>query len=105
MVTPSLVYSPGFSRQGMHMAARRKTSTAKKQKKKKASVRTKAKPAARPATRRRARQDALALERARLEKNKALVLAFYAKMIGEKDPEAARRFMGNRYVQHSPYAK
>lgn len=51
------------------------------------------------------REDSLARERARLEANKKLVLAFYAKMIGEKDPEAARAFMADPYVQHSPYAQ
>lgn len=64
--------------------------------------------AKRPATRRSRparRTGALARERARLEGNKQLVLAFYAKMIGEKDPEAARAYMGERYVQHSPYAQ
>jgi predicted SnoaL-like aldol condensation-catalyzing enzyme len=47
----------------------------------------------------------LAQERARLERNKKLVVAFYQKLIGEKDAQAARRFMGNPYVQHSPYAE
>ena len=74
------------------MAARSKKKAGKKPQR---TVRRK------PATTR----DALARERARLEKNKRLVLAFYAKMIGEKDPEAARPFMGERYVQHSPYAQ
>lgn len=44
-------------------------------------------------------------ERARLARNKKLVLAFYQKMIGEKDPVAARRYMGSAYVQHSAYAE
>ncbi|HEY6453843.1 MAG TPA: ester cyclase [Steroidobacteraceae bacterium] len=39
-----------------------------------------------------------------LARNKALVLAFYKKLIGEKDYEAARRYMGNEYRQHAPYA-
>jgi len=47
----------------------------------------------------------LQTERARLARNKKLVLAFYRKMIGDKDPEGARRYMGNPYVQHSAYAK
>ena len=47
----------------------------------------------------------LAAERRRLARNKRLVLAFYRKMIGEKDPEAARRYMREPYVQHSPYAE
>ena len=83
------------------MAARAK----KKQKKnprvavkKKAAPRRKAAPAKR-------RLDPLAREKARLAANKRLVLEFYRKMIGEKDPEAARKHMGAVYRQHSPYAK
>ena len=49
--------------------------------------------------------DTLAAEKARLEANKKLVLAFYEKMIGDKDPEAARRYMAATYKQHSAYAK
>jgi len=49
--------------------------------------------------------DTFAAERARLEANKKLVLAFYQKMIGDKDPEAARVYMGETYVQHSAYAR
>lgn len=78
-----------------------------------AALKKKKKKTARPAARKRAVKAApraaadtsLAREKKRLAKNKQLVLAFYAKMIGEKDPEAARSFMGERYVQHSPYAK
>ena len=44
-------------------------------------------------------------ERARLARNKKLVLAFYQKMIGDKDPEGARRYMGSPYIQHSAYAR
>ena len=47
----------------------------------------------------------LTREQMRLEANKELVLAFYRKMIGEKDPEGARAYMGEPYRQHSPYAK
>ena len=47
----------------------------------------------------------LASERRRLARNKRLVLAFYEKMIGQKDPEAARRYMREPYKQHSPYAE
>ncbi len=65
----------------------------------------KKKAAPRKAVAARAPVDALAREQARLERNKRLVLAFYAKMIGEKDPEAARPFMGDPYKQHSPYAQ
>jgi predicted SnoaL-like aldol condensation-catalyzing enzyme len=49
--------------------------------------------------------DTLAAERARLEANKQLVLAFYRKMIGDKDPDAARPYMAEQYVQHSAYAR
>jgi len=49
--------------------------------------------------------DTLAAEKARLEANKKLVLAFYQKMIGDKDPEAARPYMAETYKQHSAYAK
>ncbi len=48
---------------------------------------------------------ALKAEQDRLERNKKIVIAFYQKMIGEKDPEAARRYMGETYTQHSAYAK
>lgn len=41
---------------------------------------------------------------ARLEANKKLVLEFYDAMIGRKDFEAGRRFMGTTYRQHAPYA-
>ena len=59
----------------------------------------------RKATRKVAAPRTLQSERARLARNKKLVLAFYQKMIGDKDPEAARRYMGNPYIQHSAYAK
>src|ERR1700722_8968594 len=39
-----------------------------------------------------------------LARNKELVLAFYKKLIGERDFESARRYMGDEYRQHSPYA-
>jgi predicted SnoaL-like aldol condensation-catalyzing enzyme len=39
-----------------------------------------------------------------LAHNKKLVLEFYHKLIGEKDFEAARPYMGSRYRQHAPYA-
>jgi predicted SnoaL-like aldol condensation-catalyzing enzyme len=53
----------------------------------------------------RASHTSLTHEQMRLEANKELVLAFYRKMIGEKDPEGARAYMGEPYRQHSPYAK
>jgi predicted SnoaL-like aldol condensation-catalyzing enzyme len=39
-----------------------------------------------------------------LAHNKRLVLDFYHKLIGEKDFEAARPYMGSEYRQHAPYA-
>jgi predicted SnoaL-like aldol condensation-catalyzing enzyme len=41
---------------------------------------------------------------AKLEANKKLVLAFYEQIIGRKDFEAGRQYMGNTYKQHAPYA-
>src|SRR5580698_5530333 len=41
---------------------------------------------------------------AQLAHNKQLVLDFYHKLIGEKDFEAARPYMGSEYRQHAPYA-
>jgi predicted SnoaL-like aldol condensation-catalyzing enzyme len=54
---------------------------------------------------RRAADNPLAAERRRLARNKRLVLEFYEQMIGRKDPEAARRYMREPYIQHSPYAE
>jgi predicted SnoaL-like aldol condensation-catalyzing enzyme len=71
---------------------------------KQATRRTVPKKAARRA-RSRPSVGTLAAEKARLEANKQLVLAFYQQMIGEKDPEAARPYMATRYVQHSAYAR
>jgi predicted SnoaL-like aldol condensation-catalyzing enzyme len=39
-----------------------------------------------------------------LARNKQLVLTFYQKMIGDKDFQAARPYMGAEYRQHAPYA-
>jgi predicted SnoaL-like aldol condensation-catalyzing enzyme len=39
-----------------------------------------------------------------LARNKQLVLTFYHKIIGEKDYEGARQYMGTEYRQHAPYA-
>jgi predicted SnoaL-like aldol condensation-catalyzing enzyme len=36
--------------------------------------------------------------------NKRLVLTFYSHVIGRKDFESARKYMGETYRQHSPYA-
>ncbi|HEV2704208.1 MAG TPA: nuclear transport factor 2 family protein [Steroidobacteraceae bacterium] len=41
---------------------------------------------------------------AQLARNKKLVLDFYHKLIGEKDYEGARAYMGAEYKQHAPYA-
>ncbi len=41
---------------------------------------------------------------AQLAHNKKLVLDFYHKLIGEKDYEGARAYMGAEYKQHAPYA-
>ncbi|MEN9706199.1 MAG: hypothetical protein RLZZ393_2078 [Pseudomonadota bacterium] len=102
------------------MAARKKKSAKKAAKKTVRKVARKAakrpaakqqaarKPAARKPARRAAPKrplDTLAAEKARLEANKKLVLAFYEKMIGEKNPEAARPYMAGKYVQHSAYAR
>lgn len=59
----------------------------------------KRKPAAKKAAPRSA-----AAEAARLTRNKELVLALYKALIGDKDYEAASRFMGETYRQHAPYA-
>lgn len=42
---------------------------------------------------------------ARLEANKRLVLDFYDAIIGRKDFEAGRKYMGATYRQHAPYAR
>ena len=41
---------------------------------------------------------------AKLAANKRLVLTFYSHVIGRKDFESARKYMGETYRQHSPYA-
>ena len=47
---------------------------------------------------------AAATSTAQLEANKKLVLEFYDAIIGRKDFDAGRRFMGDTYRQHAPYA-
>ncbi len=42
--------------------------------------------------------------KAQLEANKKLVLAFYERIIGRKDFDAALPYMGKTYTQHAPYA-
>jgi predicted SnoaL-like aldol condensation-catalyzing enzyme len=41
---------------------------------------------------------------AKLEANKKAVVEFYNKAINEKDFDAARRYMGDKYIQHNPNA-
>ena len=40
----------------------------------------------------------------KLEANKKAVVEFYNKAINEKDFEAARKYMGAKYIQHNPGA-
>jgi predicted SnoaL-like aldol condensation-catalyzing enzyme len=90
------------------MATRKKKKSAPKTARKPAKKVAKKKAAKRPAPKRAAPKrplDTLAAEKARLAANKKLVLAFYQKMIGDKDPEAARPYMAEKYVQHSAYAR
>jgi predicted SnoaL-like aldol condensation-catalyzing enzyme len=83
----------------------------------KVKTRTRAKPASpkaartaapksRPAPARRPRRAAKARRPVvdQLARNKELVLNLYHKLIGEKDYEAARQYMGAQYRQHAPYA-
>jgi predicted SnoaL-like aldol condensation-catalyzing enzyme len=59
------------------------------------------------ASARRTFRKAVATERsvaAQLARNKKLVLDFYQTIIGNKDYEGARRYMGAEYRQHAPYA-
>jgi predicted SnoaL-like aldol condensation-catalyzing enzyme len=62
--------------------------------------RPRAKSKRKPANRKPARKTTAS----RLEANKALVLTFYSHIIGRKDFEAGRKYMGATYKQHSPYA-
>jgi predicted SnoaL-like aldol condensation-catalyzing enzyme len=50
------------------------------------------------------RRSTTATREARISANKRLVLAFYEQIIGRKDFEAGRRYLGDTYKQHSPYA-
>ena len=40
----------------------------------------------------------------KLEVNKKMVVEFYNKAINDKDFEAARKYMGSKYIQHNPGA-
>jgi predicted SnoaL-like aldol condensation-catalyzing enzyme len=62
----------------------------------------KAKASARRTLRKASAQEQSVAEQ--LAGNKALVLAFYHKLIGGKDYEGARQYMGSVYRQHAPYA-
>jgi predicted SnoaL-like aldol condensation-catalyzing enzyme len=103
---------PGMKAQGTKLLARigAKVSAARKDVKVRAKVGSKAlakagakaKASARRTLRKvRAKEPAFLADLAR---NKELVLAFYKKLIGEKDYEGARRYMGAAYRQHAPYA-
>jgi predicted SnoaL-like aldol condensation-catalyzing enzyme len=61
----------------------------------------KGKPKARPAKRKAVKRKSPA---AQLAANKRLVLTFYSHIIGRKDFNAGRKYMGANYRQHSPYA-
>ncbi|HEY4341046.1 MAG TPA: ester cyclase [Steroidobacteraceae bacterium] len=79
-----------------------KSSAKAKARKLLARIGTKAKAAARRTLRKvRSSESTMASDLAR---NKKLVLEFYKKLIGEKDYEGARRYMGAEYRQHAPYA-
>jgi predicted SnoaL-like aldol condensation-catalyzing enzyme len=45
-----------------------------------------------------------AASKRQMEINKKNVLAFYDAAINKKDFEAARKYMGDRYIQHNPVA-
>ncbi len=83
---------------------------AKKSKRRASSGRAKSKvkagARAKPVVRRRSRKTAKRKHSvaALLARNKKLVLDFYHKLIGEKDYEGARVYMGAEYRQHAPYA-
>jgi predicted SnoaL-like aldol condensation-catalyzing enzyme len=59
------------------------------------------------ASARRTFRKAVATEKSvadQLARNKKLVLDFYQTIIGNKDYQGARRYMGAQYRQHAPYA-
>src|SRR5262249_900602 len=94
--------SPGRGKTVSKRKAAPRKKPAKKAAKKSARRKVPRKGAAAPA---RSAANVLHDEQVRLDANKELVLAFYRKMIAEKDPEGARAYMGETYTQHSPYAK
>ncbi len=71
--------------------------------KKSTSVKAKASGSVRRATKKKATRRKLSAA-AQQAANKRLVLTFYSHVIGRKDFEAARKYMGATYKQHSPYA-
>ena len=72
----------------------------KKSKPRRASTKTAAKRS--PAIKKSAKP--VLSEKARLARNKKVVLAFYEQAINKKDFEAARKYMGDPYTQHNPTA-
>lgn len=76
--------------------------TAKKPTRAKTVVKAKSAKPAKKAVRTTARP--VSSEKARLERNKKLVLAFYDHAINEKNFEAARKYMADDYRQHNPTA-
>ena len=49
-------------------------------------------------------QPAFAMTESQMELNKKNVLAFYEKLINQKDFESASVYMGDHYIQHNPLA-
>lgn len=89
------------AKRGAAQATKKKVKTAARAKVSRAKVVRKAKPSKKPV---RAAVNPLAAEKARLERNKKLVLAFYDQLINEKNFEAARKYMADDYRQHNPTA-
>lgn len=72
----------------------------------KKTTKAKAKPVKAKSTRKAVRKSAQPAqsEKARLARNKKLVLAFYEQAINQKDFDAARKYMAADYKQHNPTA-
>jgi predicted SnoaL-like aldol condensation-catalyzing enzyme len=50
--------------------------------------------------------DRLDVEKARLERNKQTVIAFYTTAVNDHDPESAmKKYVGAEYRQHNPFVK
>ncbi|MGC1456917.1 MAG: nuclear transport factor 2 family protein [Steroidobacteraceae bacterium] len=101
-------YSSGHYFKERYMAKKSKrghttTRRAKPKAKAKAKPGMKAKPSARRTFRKASKKMEPSIAD-QLARNKKLVLDFYHKLIGEKDYEAARAYMGAEYRQHAPYA-